>query len=82
MKICNKCNQEKELIQFSKDSKLKDGLKHRCKQCIKEYDIKYNKNNAIKIQQHYIENKELINIQSKHYYTNNKQKHLEKCIKQ
>ena len=33
MKICTKCNVEKEKTQFNKDAKNKDGLRRRCKEC-------------------------------------------------
>lgn len=80
MKTCNRCKQEKQLFEFSKDFKRKDGLKSKCKQCVKEYDIEYNKINKEKIKQYYINNKEIINSQSKQYYINNKESHLERCI--
>jgi hypothetical protein len=78
MKICTKCNVEQPLDNFSKDSKGKFGVKSRCKACIKEYDIKYNKVNIDKAQQYYIDNKARINEQSKQYYTLNRKELLEK----
>ncbi len=45
MKICTKCNEEKPLDAFRKQSSTKDGLKYHCKECddrnAKSY---YNKN--------------------------------------
>jgi hypothetical protein len=78
MKICNKCNIEKPLSEFSKDSKGKFSVKGKCKQCIKEYDTIYKKQNKEKIQQYYLDNKEKINKQSKEHYNNNKQYYIDK----
>lgn len=36
MKKCNLCNVEKELSEFYKHPKAKDGLQGRCKSCVKE----------------------------------------------
>lgn len=36
MKICTRCNKEKE--KFNKNSKNKDGLSNWCKDCFREYD--------------------------------------------
>ncbi len=35
MKICNKCNEEKPLTDFYKESRQKDGLNRSCKICYK-----------------------------------------------
>ena len=35
MKKCSKCGVEKEFTEFHKDKAYKDGLKGRCKSCIK-----------------------------------------------
>lgn len=80
MKTCTKCNIEQPLENFSKDSKGKFGVKSRCKACVKEYDTGYNKINANKAQQYYINNKERINEQSKQYYALNREELLEKHI--
>jgi hypothetical protein len=78
MKICNKCNIEKQLNEFSKDSKGKLGVKSQCKQCIKEYDLIYKNANKNKTQQYYIDNKERINEQSKEYYNKNREVLIER----
>ena len=53
MKKCNKCGEDKELSQFSKEKSRKDGLQPSCKECVKEY----RKTNADKLKeqkkQHY-----------------------------
>ena len=37
MKICTKCALNKELSEFGKDSKSKDGLKYACRKCTNAY---------------------------------------------
>jgi hypothetical protein len=39
MKICTKCEKQKELSEFHKDRTTKDGLYPNCKECKKEYYI-------------------------------------------
>jgi len=78
MKKCNKCNVEKQLNEFSKDSKGKYGVKGKCKQCIKEYDLIYKSTNKTKLQQYYLDNKEKINKQSKDLYNKNRRYYIEK----
>jgi len=68
MKICNKCNQEKQFSDFYKKSSSKDGYNIQCISCRKKYNIK-NKEN---IQTYYLENKENYQNNSKKYYNNNK----------
>ena len=80
MKKCNKCNIEKPLNDFSKDNKGKFGVKGKCKQCIKEYDLIYKSNNKHKLQQYYLDNKDKINKQSKETYNKNKQYYIDKNI--
>ena len=36
-KVCSKCKEEKELCDFSKLTSSKDGYKHECKLCVKNY---------------------------------------------
>ena len=45
MKMCNKCNEEKEEKEFYKDSSKKDGLSTLCKECKRKYSKKYYLNN-------------------------------------
>jgi len=33
MKVCSKCKVEKEMIEFHKGNKFKDGLQYICKKC-------------------------------------------------
>lgn len=41
MKICTKCNIEKDFLEYSKNKKSKDGLQHFCKSCMSEISQKY-----------------------------------------
>ena len=43
MKKCSICKEEKELIEFGKDSRLSDGLKSACKDCRKKESEAYHK---------------------------------------
>ena len=52
MKQCNKCSIEKPLSEFSKCSRLKDGLQAYCKQCVKETNARWNNNNKLRIKQY------------------------------
>lgn len=45
-KKCNKCSKEKPLGAFSKDSQLRDGFRNDCKECQREYDKNWRKNNS------------------------------------
>ena len=47
-KICNKCKQEKELTEFYKNKKRKDGHSTWCKECDREYNQMYYKQNKDK----------------------------------
>lgn len=88
MKKCSKCNIEKELKFFSKDSKSKDSLSYHCKECVKSYqilnkdkikqthDICLSKNKDVikKRQKKYNQiNKEFIQIKTKNYRVKNKE---------
>lgn len=85
MKKCNKCNVEKDLIDFYKDNKCHDGLRQSCKLCLKARVKEYNKNNKEKIskyrkkygKQYYESNKEQVRAQHREHYRNNKDKKSE-----
>jgi hypothetical protein len=51
MKKCKKCNTEKELECFYKNSSYKKGLTAKCKDCLKKESILRRKNNPLKIKQ-------------------------------
>jgi hypothetical protein len=76
MKVCNKCNQEKQFSDFYKKLSSKDGYNTQCISCRKEYNIK----NKESIQNYYLENKENHQNNSKRYYNNNKEKVIQNSI--
>lgn len=59
-KVCKKCNELKNVNDFDKSSRSKDGYFYMCKSCKKEYS-----------ERHYSKNKESIKIRSAKYYKNN-----------
>lgn len=65
-KQCTKCNQTKELTEFSKRKPSKDGLGYKCKACKKQY---------------HQDNAEHISAQRKQYYQANKE-HKAEYMKQ
>jgi len=80
VKKCSKCKIEKNYSEFHKDKKAKDGLRSRCKCCLKkyyqenkEYIKQYRKENKERIKQYYQENKERINEYNKQYQQENKE---------
>ena len=88
-KKCSKCGLEKELFNFSLLHSNKDGLKTKCKNCIKEYrdsnseKTKYyrdkysilNKEKVLESKNQYAnKNKEIINIKKSEYRKNNREK--------
>jgi hypothetical protein len=77
MKICRKCNTEKELSLYPKDKVCKDGISNICKECHKLKNKEYhNKNKEERKKyktEYYLENKSVILENSKEYYMNNKE---------
>ena len=71
MKICEKCNEEKNIEDFHKNRNV-------CKNCVKLYKKEYykkNKNYVLnKVKKYREDNKEIINKKNKIYYKNNKEK--------
>lgn len=80
-KICSKCCIEKNIDEFSKDKKTKDGLKCWCKLCSAEYNKKYrqeHKEQIINKRNEYIKNnKEKIRQYKKEYRIKNEKKLIE-----
>jgi 5-methylcytosine-specific restriction endonuclease McrA len=64
-KWCSKCKEWKDLKEFNKASRAKDGLKSWCKSCSKKYSEKY-----------YEENNKEINSKHREYYEKNQEKIL------
>ena len=69
MKVCSKCRLDRELIDFYKNKKGKDGLSNRCKYCDKQYRLDnkeliikanniWRENNKEHIKQYYFKNLE------------------------
>ena len=88
MKKCSKCGETKELVEFSRDKRSKDGRRSKCKMCEKQYyqanrekKKKYYQENHEKIlerrKQHYQENREKIIEQQKQYRKENREQILE-----
>lgn len=75
MKICTKCNQEKNEEDFSFKSKNKKVRRSECKKCVSLYNKEYRENNKNKIkllkQKHYVKNKTKILEYHKIYHENN-----------
>ena len=77
MKVCTKCNVEKELTEFGKGNDPNTGLQYKCKECRKNY-YKENKNVIIyKTKKYYNENKDKAKECRKEYYKKNKDKVIE-----
>ena len=64
-KICSKCKIEKDLEEFYKDSRSKDGKQSMCKTCIKKY-YKDNKPERLKYHREYREQSHIKEKQSKY----------------
>ena len=58
MKKCTKCGIEKELTEFHKHKKQKDGLRPRCKTCRKEEYQDDRENILAQRKEHYKDNRE------------------------
>jgi hypothetical protein len=81
MKKCNECKIEKPLNEFFKRKISIDGVQHKCKECRKIIDKKYNKKYRGEIKeynkQYNKENKDKIRKQQKQYYLKTKAKRKE-----
>ena len=76
MKVCTKCKEEKESIQFHKDRYTKDGLKSGCKCCVKIY-CDNNRDSRINNKKKWLKlNKEYANEYRKEHYQINKERVL------
>ena len=84
MKICIKCKEEKELIDFYKAKDNKDGLSFDCKICYKLRTKKYYEKNKEKFIKnkiiYYEKNKEEIRKKAAIYYENNKEELKKKSV--
>lgn len=68
MKKCTKCKVKKELTEFYKDKKSKDGLNYHCKVCRLQYEKNRLKENPNLLKDYYYNNQSYF----KQYYQNNK----------
>lgn len=76
MKKCYYCKEEKELTDFTKSKKYKDGYHYNCKKCKNAQSrLEYEKNKLTK-KEYYLDNKEKILIERKEHYINNKEKKI------
>lgn len=97
MKKCKKCKQEKELIEFHKHSRYKDGYRNTCKACralenkiyytnnsnrIRKTVREYVKNNAEKLKRLKQTYNKRYNEKNKGYYRKYREKNKEKLNKQ
>jgi hypothetical protein len=85
MKICSKCKRELPIDNFYKDCSTKDGLRHRCKECIKndnqasnyarqkKWKAKNKEHIKRQTKEYKLKNKEEIKTKSKLYYLKNKE---------
>lgn len=77
-KICTKCEVEKDLSEFGKCKKSKDGHMARCKICRREDCKIYHELNrekkALRSKKYRLENKDKLSKKGKEYYKNNKEK--------
>lgn len=76
MKTCRKCNELKELSNFSKKASNKDGLQYWCKNCCsKSFKTYYNKDtekHRTRALDYYNINKEKVNARHKQFKKNNR----------
>lgn len=78
MKRCSRCKKEKQLDNFRKNKRYKDGFFSWCAECEKSY-YQENKEKLLKQKkEYYIDNKELILEKVKEYQNSNKEKVREK----
>ena len=77
MKRCNKCKEDKELDQFSKNKNNTDGHHNQCKSCRKEYNLKNTDKTKVYDQKYKGLNKDRHKDYDKQYYLSNKPEILE-----
>jgi hypothetical protein len=77
MKICYKCQIEKDENEFNKDKNQKDGLRSSCKECRKEDDKKYRQTHKEQAKQYRQTHKEEIRIKNRIYNQTHREKRRE-----
>ena len=73
VKTCRTCEEEKEVTEFSKDKKAKDGLQSSCKLCVRAYYLANRDTIAAYKSQLYKDNKEYLLAYARNYYQDNKE---------
>lgn len=76
-KVCTKCGEEKLASEFNKCSRVKSGLKSRCKSCRKAYRESNKEKIATTRKKHYQKNKEAISDYNRKYREENRSDILE-----
>lgn len=76
MKKCNKCEEEKDLIDFNKNSYRSDGIDSQCKACRKAYKTTRREKDNITRKLNRNKNKDIVNIKQKEYARNNPEWYL------
>ena len=80
-KECCKCHEIKEVSEFFKDKSKKDGIGTTCKECRREYQKEYQKQNTYRIKEqkseYYKQNIDKIKEQQSEYYKQNADKKKE-----
>jgi hypothetical protein len=67
MKICNKCKQEKTILEFTKHKSSKDGYENVCKECKNIIAKTHYRNNIDIKKQYYLDNKDKFAERDKKY---------------
>lgn len=77
-KKCSKCNLTKDISEFNKRKKSKDGYRYECKSCQKELYLKNREHNINKMKENRLLNIDEYKERDKSYYENNKAEILNK----
>lgn len=73
-KICSKCGRELPIECFSKCKLTKDGFQYHCKECNKQYGVKYRAEHKEEKKQYYQAHREEMLEQKKQYYAEHPEK--------
>lgn len=74
MKTCKKCKVEKELTDFNKESRSKDGCRSQCKKCVSQYYLNNSQHRKEIQKQYQLNNKEKIKKQRRQHQIDNKER--------
>jgi len=80
-KVCSKCKEEKDIINFSVKRNTKDGFRYDCKECNKKYRKQNREREKIVGKQWRDRNKEKIRQNQKKYYSKHREKYILKNAK-